>query len=436
MGGGARGDIESLILLRPLAVLTCGVALATLNRRHIREHRFLLGFAAALFLLTLLHLIPLPPSIWSSLPGREFIVEIERTAQIEGSWRPISLVPSATWNALFSLFVPLGALLLAVQLSPEQRERFLPLFLILGMASGLLGLLQVVGDPEGPLYLYSVTNSGAAVGFFANRNHQAIFLACLIPMLAVYASRPATTFEQVRLRFIVGGAAILVLMPFLLVTGSRSGVILGLLGLVSTPFLFRRPAVERAGRPARLGPGVIGAGVLGVAALSMLTILFGRGEAFNRLMSVGAGTEDNRLLFWRPVADMAWQYFPFGSGVGAFEDIYKIGEPDSLLSVNYLNHAHNDWLEVVMTAGLPGIILLAAALAAWAVGAWRAWRGPAENLPRRSYARLGSVCLLMLGLGSVGDYPLRVPFLACFGAILAVWLHDATRAQARGPAGK
>jgi len=436
MGGGARNDIESLILLRPLAVLICGVALATLNRRHIRDHRFLLGFAAALFLVCLLHLVPLPPSVWTSLPGREFIVEIERNAQIEGTWRPLSLVPSATWNALFSLFVPLGALLLAVQLSPEQRERLLPLFLILGMASGLMGLLQVVGDPEGPLYLYRVTNSGAAVGFFANRNHQAIFLACLIPMLAVYASRPASTFEQIRLRFIVGAAAILVLIPFLLVTGSRAGIILGLLGLVSTPFLYRRPAVEHASRPARLGPGVIGAGLLGVAALGMLTILFGRAEAFNRLMAVGAGSEDNRSLFWRPVADMAWQYFPLGSGVGAFEDVYKIGEPDSLLSINYLNHAHNDWLEVVMTVGVPGMILLAAAAVAWAVGTWRAWRGPGGSSSRRSHARLGSVCLLMLGLASVGDYPLRAPFLACFGVVLAVWLHDATRAQARGPAGK
>ena len=40
-------------------------------------------------------------------------------------------------------------------------------------------------------------------------------------------------------------------------------------------------------------------------------------------------------------------YAPWGSGLGTFEQVFKLHEPDALLSPSYLNHAHNDWLELV-----------------------------------------------------------------------------------------
>src|SRR3546814_18783044 len=67
--------------------------------------------------------------------------------------------------------------------------------------SGGLGLAQVIGPRDGPLYLYEITNNGSAVGLFANRNHQAALLACLFPMLAVYASIDHPSAERMRLKF-------------------------------------------------------------------------------------------------------------------------------------------------------------------------------------------------------------------------------------------
>ncbi len=44
-------------------------------------------------------------------------------------------------------------------------------------------------------------------------------------------------------------------------------------------------------------------------------------------------------------------------------------EPDALLRADYANHAHNDWLEVALTGGLPALLILAAACLAFYSGA-------------------------------------------------------------------
>ena len=68
---------------------------------------------------------------------------------------------------------------------------------------------------------------------------------------------------------------------------------------------------------------------------------------------------------------MIWHYAPFGGGFGSFEAAYKIVEPVNLLSLQYLNHAHNDYLELAIEAGLPGLAL--AGLWIVLIG-WLSWR--------------------------------------------------------------
>ena len=204
-------------------------------------------------------------------------------------------------------------------------------------------------------------------------------------------------------------------------TGSRAGFIAGLIGIASIPLLYRRPRIAKD-RATRREPslGLAAIGGVGVSVVAVVTVLFGRAEAVSRITELGA-LDDNRFAVWGPIADMVRSYFPFGSGIGTFQEVYKIGEPDQQLDLTYLNHAHNDWLEVLMTGGVAGMVLLAVAVAAWLVGSIRVWRARRGN-PGTDHARLASIVLLILGLASVADYPLRVPFIACFAVIMAVWL--------------
>jgi O-antigen ligase len=421
-GGGSRSNIQSLIILRPAALIFCGIGFWTLKWKTVQEHRFMFFMAAASFVLVGAHLVPLPPALWGALPGRALVTEIDKVAQLGAVWRPISMVPAATWNAFYALFVPLAVLLLGVQLSQEARFKLLPWLLGLGLISGFWGILQVVGAPEGPLYLYDVTNNGAAVGLFSNRNHQAILLATLFPMLAVQASTFVRSEEQLGFRLWLAIAAGLVLVPLMLVTGSRAGLILGVLGLLLISLVYRKPT-KLTGRKRKIKNFDVRLplAAFAVVCIGSLTIIMSRAEAFQRLFAAGQG-EDERFKVWAPMAEMAWKYFPVGSGAGSFIEIYQIDELDALLGPTYYNHAHNDFLEVYMTLGLPGILLAAIGFYGFVRAAFPVLRGVSNSTTERAFARLGLAVILLLGLMSVVDYPLRTPSLACLFVVASIWM--------------
>src|SRR3546814_12686646 len=70
---------------------------------------------------------------------------------------------------------------------------------------------------------------------------------------------------------------------------------------------------------------------------------------------------------------MGLDAFPFVWVAVSFVTAYKVVEPDHLLSQNYLNHAHNDLLEIFAEYGAFGLVLLAAALIMYVVAAKRLW---------------------------------------------------------------
>ena len=421
-GGASRSDVLSLLLLRPVAVFALAFGLWRIHRRAISDYMFLYLMAAGILTLAAAHLIPLPPAIWHNLPGRELAIEVDRLAGLTSVWRPLSLVPSATLNALYALLVPCAALVLVSQLERTQRFDLLPVMIAVGVISGLLGLLQVMGSADGPLYLYRITNNGAAVGLFANRNHQAVFLACQFPMLAVYACAGVQTVEQERMRRWLALATACVLIPLILVTGSRAGLIAALLGIGSAFFLYRRPEINipKKRKPEKLNLRYLYV-AFAIAAMGIATVFMARGQAFERLIE-GGSNDDFRIAILGPVARAGWQYFPFGSGIGSFAEVYQVHEPKNMLTLNFLNRAHNDWLETFMTVGLPGLLLLIIAVAGYMRCVWSNFASKDIRPRTKSFAGLGAVLILILALASTADYPLRTPSMSCLFVLAAVWL--------------
>lgn len=415
------------MVLRPVSILVFGFALWNLSPAQARANSALLALAALTVASVAVQLIPLPPSIWSQFPGRAVLADIDKLAELGATWRPISMAPTGTWNALYALFAPLAVLLLAIQLPVEQRFYLIPLILVLGAISALLGLLQIAGPTDGPLYFYRITNADSAVGLFSNRNHAAAFLACLFPLLATFASTHVTSSEQLRRRSWIASAAGAVMVPLILVTGSRAGLVLGVLALATVPLLYNPPAAMRRPREAARLRVAFLLGSIAVAGLAVIFVTSWQDRTFSRL--VETGSEELRLQVWGPIWDMALRYFPLGTGAGSFVEIFQLHEAHDQLRPNYLNHAHNDWLELLLTGGLVAGVLMAAAVAAWALRSVAVWRQADGSRTDRALARVGSIVLLLLGLASLGDYPLRTPALACLAAVAAVWL-----AGTRGPA--
>lgn len=420
LGGGARGDIASLAYLRPASILVLGYGLWHLTAEQLRANRVLFGLAAAWVLLLLVQLLPLPPGIWQALPGRDIVRDIGLAAGLGDTWRPLSMVPHATRNALWSAAAPLAVLVLGVQLTPAERARLLPVVLVLGAVSAAVAILQLSGDPFGRLYFYRITNNGTAVGLFANRNHQAIFLAMLFPMALAWlrirrrGPAAATWFSTANT---TAGAAILIVL--VLITGSRSGFLLAVLAIVAAPLIVAGPAREdreRQGRNRALTLLLLAV----IAAIALLTVFSGRGLALDRLLGLDSADE-LRLQIAPTLFAMIGHYAPWGTGIGTFEQVYKLHEPADLLGPAYVNHAHNDWLEIALTGGVPALALVAIGCVALARTFLHAMKGEGMDAATRMLARLGVLILLVLGLASLADYPLRVPSLACVAALAVLW---------------
>jgi O-antigen ligase len=421
-GGASRIDVLSLVILRPAAALLCALALITITRDHLRAGRGLLIGMAAIMLLVALHLIPLPPFLWQNMPGRAELAAMDDVAGLGDVWRPLSLSPINGWHALFSLFTPLAVLLLGIQLGKEDLRRLLVMIIAMGVISGIFGALQLVLGADSFFYLYRITNDDTAVGLFANRNHAALMLAMMFPFLGVWAATPTGSEEHQHGRRIAAVAIGLFLIPLVLMTGSRGGVIFALFGLAAVPLLYRKPHGSSRRRATRalstrgLMPIAVGLLAIMLAAIA----LFAQNSGFvQRLMDSGVFT-DNRSQQWVVTLDLLWKYLPFGSGAGSFVEVYQTAEPDAMLTLQYLNHAHSDWLEIALTFGVPGMVLMGIAVFAYFRRTW-ALLLPDTPSRGRDFARLAAVMLLMMGFASFPDYPVRTPIMMALMAIACLW---------------
>ena len=83
----------------------------------------------------------------------------------------------------------------------------------------------------------------------------------------------------------------------------------------------------------------------------------------------------------------------------------------------YVNHAHDDYLELAVETGLPGIILMLLFLAWWGRSAWRMLSSPAPD----QFAMAGAIASWAMLLHSAVDYPLRTAAMsAAFAMCLAL----------------
>lgn len=421
LGGSSRAETTSMILLRPISIIALVAGIILLPKSVWQANRPLILCCIAWLALTLLHLLPLPPAIWQALPGRALATSIDQAAGL-AIWRPLSLAPWQTVISALAVALPSGALLLTLRIPTDRATSVVVALLVLVLISAVMGLVQVIGGEGNAFYTYAVTNGQSAVGLFANRNHNAIFLSIGFPLIAAAVALLKGPVETQRNREIAALGAGLLLIPFLVTTQSRAGLLLGMIGIVLALWVYRTPAasLQRRRPQKRTDPRLILAGMV-AAALVMLTVVFTATNAVERLGRLSNEDDELRFQVWPTIARLVSDYFPWGSGLGTFVEAYGAAEPTNLLQPTYLNHAHNDWLEVAMTGGLPFMLLIAVAAVITArrgFGILRSAKSPA----RQVLARLGfSICFILL-LGSVYDYPLRTPSLIALFAIgTAFW---------------
>lgn len=428
-GGSYRPETPGLLILRPFAALAiAGFLLLPVDRDWaiVRVPLILLaGFAVTMAI----QLVPLPPSVWLTMPGHAQWAPSAQLAGLPEPWRPISLDPDLTLNSLLALLPALAILIGFAAIEARRRQQLLFLVLALGLLSMLLGLAQVAGGVNGGVYLYRFTSRGLAVGILANKNHQGVLIALLLPLLAVSALWPVAGRTDRRV-FLIGSIACGVLvLPIVLAAGSRAGLGIMVLALLSVPVLVARFRGTALRKPAAL---ITAAGFAAVAGLATLVVMFGRGVAFDRLFAADAGVDSLRVQSLPLSLRLTRDYFPFGSGYGAFDPVFRTIEPDRLLALTYFNRAHNDLVETALSGGLAGCIIVAAFLLWFASAVMRSWRGADRRFDEargrasmsadRRLALAGSIVAGGILLASLVDYPLRAPLVAVVFSIMIGWI--------------
>jgi hypothetical protein len=109
LGGGTRGGFLSDVILQFLSLPVLIAALWRIMDAPLsREMRQALAFCAAILAVPVAQLLPLPPAIWTSLPGRETVAAAFGLIGRDLPWAPLSISPGATWLSLLSLVPPLA----------------------------------------------------------------------------------------------------------------------------------------------------------------------------------------------------------------------------------------------------------------------------------------------------------------------------------------
>lgn len=381
---------------RPLNVLLCFLAsLPTLALLLMGTRRRRLGWiellALALYALAWLQLVPLPPAIWTALPGRELAVQVLDVAGLPLGWRSLALDPGAAASALASVAAPLILLIAAARLRSEEQRRLLQAVVALALTTAVIGVLQRV---TGGMTLYDIEHAGTATGLFANRNHHAAFLACAMVLLPALKPSPATAGSG-----LLALAAGLILFTGILATTSRAGIALGALAVAVSPLLWLRPSLRI----------VVGGGVLLVAGGLALLQLPALAPVFDRFAALA---QDQRLDMAETTWAAARTYFPAGSGWGSFVPVFMSFEDLDTLTDRYVVAAHNDYLQLLLEGGLLGLAAAVAAPLALLVLAGLHWRA---QVPARIWSLWWVAAILLLH--SAADFPLRTDALAAMLAL-------------------
>jgi len=212
------------------------------------------------------------------------------------------------------------------------------------------------------------------------------------------------------------------------VARSRAGMALTmacLVGIGALVFVDRRHTLDRTS--ARL--------IAAAAAVALVLVLqFG---LYRILQTFAADPlDDSRFQFLRNTVAAATAYMPFGSGMGTFVPVYQMFEKPADVLPQYINHAHDDFAELWLEAGIVGIALLGAFLVWFAVRAAKLWRAAASGRDLdHALARAATLAIVLVLAHSLLDYPLRTAAMMAVVALAGALLIEPAKAARREGAG-
>jgi O-antigen ligase len=313
----------------------------------------------------------------------------------------------------------------------QSLKRIVLVMIGIGVLQAVYGLLQTLVPSMGVLWIDHIEGSRAmARGTFINRNHLAGQIEMIWPLalgVAFFLTARAGNLKQAlaseRLnRQALVTTAIIVLLLALVFTRSRAGITGAVLGF-AVFVIMARPALQKHARKIRVV----------LAAMALLVVVYagaiGIEPVSARFLSIG---EDGgaRPQIWKDSLRIVKDH-PLGIGLGNFARVYSIYQR-SLITDKTVEHAHNDYLQLLAETGwIAFVALLAAFLTFMLKSAQRIRSLDFQSDPLVFFLAVGAFsALVAIAFHSLFDFNLQIP-ANCLYAVVLVALLGACTAPAR-----
>jgi O-antigen ligase len=324
----------------------------------------------------------------------------------------VSAAAFETLSQFTALATYFSALFMAITICRRQSgsRRLISALLGLGAVEAAFGLVQfLTGDPR--IFAYTKTiNLEMATGTFINYDHFAGLMEMTLPLAlagAFYQFFIITGHDRQKLvqpvafrnreelpklaMWIFLAALLLVALVF---SESRMGLVAAILSALLMIALRLTSGGKRAS-----------AILLLVALLApAISMIFWIGPEpaiarFDKLLQQSASGKDSRMAIWSDTLNLIGAHPWTGTGLGTFAVVYP--SVQTAFPGQFVDHAHNDYLEFASECGIPATVILFGAI-------------------------FYVVAQLVRGYRRTDSYFQRAVALGCFGSMVAILLHSLT----------
>jgi O-antigen ligase len=389
------------------------------------------------FTVTLFLSLPLPGYILPYLCSVSFQTLTNARVLLNSppNWQTLSYAPLVAlswWMFLFGLYL---FFVTVRSLCADAINLKGIVYVMMGVAliEAVYGLIQALIPTLGVLWVdYVQAYMGSARGTFINRNHFAGFIEMVWPLALGFTMAQGGWGQGYTLKKILASErlnrqallalGIVVLLLALLFSRSRAGIAGASIGFV-TFFLL----VRQVGKGISRYIWVLLGGMIVMLVLYSVTI--GIGPIADRFLSLGEG--DSRLDFWQDSLPIIKDH-PLGIGLRNYKKVFPVYNV-SHLSDKLIDHAHNDYLQLLIEAGWIGFTAM---LTGFLIFMWksvsRIKRLNSQMDPLRFFLAAGAFSgLVSLAFHSFFDFNLQIPANCVYFVTLMAILYACCGSEAQ-----
>lgn len=388
----AFGAVElwSLTLMEGLTFLMVGLYLLNCILKEQPLYQTPGALPLILFLAYLLfQMVPLPPGVISWVSPKSSDIYQQTIGTVEpAAWLPISINKKASLQEFFRYAAYVSFYFLSVQILTNKKKLKTAIYTIIIFSSllAVFALIQKYTSNSTIYWLRKISGNVVIFGPYLNHNHFAGLMEMMLPIvlsLFLYL-KPRIKYEM-SLRekiveifdsqgsnvYLLLGFSAILLATAIVVSFSRGAIISICLALIFFILLLNHRSNKRKHGNVLLLFSL--AVVLSISWFGWDTVF----ERFDRLSTRRGLVQEARLVFWIDSVKIIEDFPVTGIGFGNFGNIYP--RYRTFRSSDSVQHAHNDYLELLIEGGLIGATLVSWFLFVVLIKTYRIYRQRRER---------------------------------------------------------